>query len=66
MVILSPILPNNDPEHTNKEIWLLRVTLLSSRLVTKWAGERMDLEVAVDGLLRVSRISIVFGSLRIE
>jgi len=50
MVILSPILPNNDPEHTNKEIWLLRVTLLSSRLMTKWAGERMDLAMVVDGL----------------
>ncbi|CCK76809.1 hypothetical protein OLEAN_C26330 [Oleispira antarctica RB-8] len=30
--------------------------------VTKWAGERMDLGMAVDGLLRVSRIAQSIGS----
>jgi hypothetical protein len=29
--------------------------------VTKWAGERMDLGMAVDGLLRVSRIEPSIG-----
>jgi hypothetical protein len=30
--------------------------------VTKWAGERMDLGMAVEGLLRLSRIRSTIGS----
>jgi hypothetical protein len=50
MVILSPILPNNDPAHTNKRDLAIVSNPAKFTTVTKLLRELIDFGMAVSGV----------------